>query len=88
MSKTQQSVNTHYGVSDILGSIRDALATMGKDMDHLTPSDLALVDEFHLRGRESTFELADRAGIQPGLRVLDVGCGLGGSGQLACKMQL
>jgi ubiquinone/menaquinone biosynthesis C-methylase UbiE len=79
MSKTQQSVNKHYGVSGILDSIQDALTAMGKDMDRLIPSDLALVDAFHLRGRESTLELADRAGIQPGLRVMDVGCGLGGS---------
>lgn len=79
MSKTQQAVNKHYGVGSILGSIQDALTAMGKELDNLIPSDLALVDEFHLRGRESTIELADRAGIQPGLSVLDVGCGLGGS---------
>ena len=79
MPKTQQLINTHYGVSGILNSIQDALTVMGKDMDRLIPSDLVLVDEFHLRGRESTLELADRAGIQPGLSVLDVGCGLGGS---------
>jgi ubiquinone/menaquinone biosynthesis C-methylase UbiE len=79
MSKTQQSVNTHYGVSGILDSIQNALTVMGKDMNNLTSSDLALVDEFHLRGQESTLELADRAGLQPGLDVLDVGCGLGGS---------
>jgi ubiquinone/menaquinone biosynthesis C-methylase UbiE len=79
MPKTQQLINTHYGVSGILDSIQDALTAMGKDMDRLIPSDLALVDAFHLRGRESTLELADRTGIQPGLSVLDVGCGLGGS---------
>jgi len=79
MSKTQQSVSKHYGVSGILDSIQNALASLGKNMDRLIPSDLALVDEFHLRGRESTIELTDLAGIQPGLSVLDVGCGLGGS---------
>jgi ubiquinone/menaquinone biosynthesis C-methylase UbiE len=79
MPKTQQLINTHYGVSGILDSIQDALTAMGKNMDHLIPADLVLVDAFHLRGRESTLELADRAGIQPGLIVLDVGCGLGGS---------
>ncbi|MDH5459315.1 MAG: methyltransferase domain-containing protein [Nitrospinota bacterium] len=79
MPKTQQLINTHYGVSGILDSIQDALTAMGKNMDHLIPADLVLVDAFHLRGRESTLELADRTGIQPGLIVLDVGCGLGGS---------
>ena len=79
MSTTQQAVNQHYGVGSILGSIQDALTAMGKELDNLTPSDLALVDAFHLRGRESTIELADRADLIPGMRVLDVGCGLGGS---------
>jgi len=37
------------------------------------------VDEFHVRGREATVELARRAALGPGTRVLDVGCGLGGS---------
>lgn len=79
MSTLHKPVNTHYGIGTILESIQDALTAMGKDLDHLVPSDLSLVDEFHLRGRESTIELADRARIQPGLSLLDVGCGLGGS---------
>jgi MPBQ/MSBQ methyltransferase len=52
---------------------------MGKDTAKLAPRDLALVDEFHIRGRDATVELADRAKPQAGERVLDVGCGLGGS---------
>ncbi len=79
MSKTQQAVNTHYGVGSIIGSIQEALKAMDKKLDKLTHLDLALVDGFHIRGRESTIELADRAGITPHQRVLDVGCGLGGS---------
>lgn len=79
MSTTPYSIDKHYGVGDILDAIHDALVAMGKDMEHLVPSDLAPVDEFHIRGREATLELADRAGLTPGLRVLDVGCGLGGS---------
>ncbi len=79
MSDMQQSVSSHYGVGKILDTILDALTEMGKDIEALMPSDLAPVDEFHIRGREATVELADRAGITSGLRVLDVGSGLGGS---------
>lgn len=79
MSETQRSVDKHYGVGAVLNSIKEALTAMGLDLDNLAPHDLALVDEFHIRGREATVELADRADIKPGMRALDVGCGLGGS---------
>ena len=72
-------VERHYGRGKILDTILDALRGMGKDPASLTPADLAPVDEFHIRGREATVELAQRARLAPGLRVLDVGCGLGGS---------
>jgi len=75
----RNSVEKHYGRGDIRNSIMQALRDMGKDLTQLAPADLAPVDEFHIRGREATVELAHRAGLQPGLRVLDVGSGLGGS---------
>jgi ubiquinone/menaquinone biosynthesis C-methylase UbiE len=73
------SVENHYSRSDLLASILEALRAMGKDPSRLSPADLAPVDAFHIRGREATAELAARAALATGLRVLDVGCGLGGS---------
>jgi SAM-dependent methyltransferase len=73
------SVESHYSRGDLVASILEALRAMGKDPSHLSPADLAPVDAFHIRGREATVELAARAALAPGLRVLDVGCGLGGS---------
>lgn len=75
----RQSVEGHYGRGEILNSIARALRETGKDIARLAPADLAPVDEFHIRGREATVELANRASLKPGLRVLDVGSGLGGS---------
>jgi MPBQ/MSBQ methyltransferase len=75
----QTTVEQHYGRGRILDSIIAALRQTGKDLDRLKPEDLAPVDEFHVRGREATVELARRAALGPGTRVLDVGCGLGGS---------
>jgi MPBQ/MSBQ methyltransferase len=72
-------VERHYGRGQILESIMHALRDMRKDVSKLSPADLALVDEFHTRGRAATIELAKRAALTPGLKVLDVGCGLGGS---------
>ncbi len=65
-----------YTVGSLLEEILRTLAGMGKDLNRLRP---APVDEFHVRGRESTVELAYLAGLRPGSRVLDADCGLGGS---------
>ena len=72
-------VERHYSAANVEQSILEALRAMGKDIDALRPADLAPVDEFHIRGREATEELAALAGVQPHWRVLDVGSGLGGS---------
>ncbi len=78
MQSTEQ-LEGHYGRGGILPSILRALQAMGKDLSRIAPADLAPVDEFHIRGREATVDLAQRARAAPGLRVLDVGSGLGGS---------
>jgi ubiquinone/menaquinone biosynthesis C-methylase UbiE len=73
-----RSVGEHYGRGDLAARILEALRAAGKDPDDLTPEDLAPVDQFHIRGREATLELAHRADITSGTRALDVGGGLGG----------
>lgn len=73
------SVAEHYSHGRLLDAIFDALRAQGKDLGALTADDLAGVDEFHIRGREATVELAEFAGVTAADRVLDVGSGLGGS---------
>jgi len=60
------------------GAILGALAAAGCDVDALTVDDLAPADHFHGGGKAATDRLARLAGIRPGMRVLDVGGGLGG----------
>jgi MPBQ/MSBQ methyltransferase len=79
VQNARNAVESHYGRGEILNAIIQALRATGKDVAKLTPADLAPVDEFRIRGREATIELANRAALKPGLRVLDVGSGLGGS---------
>jgi ubiquinone/menaquinone biosynthesis C-methylase UbiE len=79
MASEADSVAHHYTVSSLDDRILEALEAAGKDLDALVPNDLAAVDEFHIRGREATKELAQLAGVDSEAEVLDVGCGLGGS---------
>lgn len=67
-----------YGRSHLVESIMAQLDRAGKDFNALTRQDLATFEEFHLRGRKATRELAQLAGLQQGMRVLDVGSGLAG----------
>jgi len=72
-------IAAHYrGSSDLAEKIRRSLAEAGKDLERITTRDLATVDEFHIRGRRATLELAERMALTPESRVLDVGSGLGG----------
>ena len=73
-----ENIQQHYARPDLATVILKALADAGKDVEHLTPEDLAPIDEFHVRGRKATLELARAAGLDAGMRVLDVGSGLGG----------
>lgn len=77
-SSLPERVQAHYSRPDLETRIFDALRAAGKDPDRLRPEDLSPVDEFHLRGRAATLELARAAGITATSRVLDVGSGIGG----------
>jgi len=51
------AVGEHYGRARLGSAILAALRIAGKDPDALTLDDLAPVDHFHTRGKESTVEL-------------------------------
>jgi len=86
MSRPAQAVADHYKRRALADVILTALTAAGKDIEHLTPDDLAPVDEFHSGGRNATVRLAQLAQINGSERVLDVGCGIGGpSRYLASK---
>jgi len=72
-------VAKHYaGGGDLAAVIADALRKAGKGVDTLSTVDLAAVDEFHIRGRKATLELAGALDLDAASHVLDIGSGLGG----------
>jgi sarcosine/dimethylglycine N-methyltransferase len=78
MLNSTQAVADHYKRRASSDIILAALKAAGKDIEHLTPDDLAPVDEFHTGQRNATVRLAQLAGVSGCEKVLDVGCGIGG----------
>ena len=74
----ESTLNTHYGRKGLGERIIAALRETGKDPHTITADDLSPVAEFHIGGQAATLELAQLAGMGAGMRVLDIGSGLGG----------
>lgn len=72
-------VASHYGGGgDLASAIAESLRKAGKDISTLSTADLGTVDEFHIRGRKATQELAQSLNLSASSHVLDIGSGLGG----------
>jgi len=84
-NQVNETIREHYARSDLGNIILAALAKAGKDANRLTPEDLAPIDEFHIRGRAATLELARAANVDSTKRVLDVGSGVGGTSRCLAR---
>ncbi|WP_243374842.1 methyltransferase domain-containing protein [Geotalea sp. SG265] len=84
-NKTLHKVYAHYAHLNLEETILDALAADGKNPDSLEIEDLAPIDQFHLRGRKATHDLARDLGLDRNMQVLDLGCGLGGASRHLAK---
>ena len=78
MRELSTRLNEQYGFETLAEEVLSELQRAGKDVEALTRQDLVTFEEFHLRGRSATRELAQLADLQPGMHVIDVGCGVGG----------
>lgn len=79
------SVAHHYGRSGLLERVDDALRSLGKDPQQLTPDELAPLDQFHIGGKAATLSIAKASGIHASQRVLDIGGGLGGPARMLAR---
>lgn len=72
-------VAAHYsGPGELITAIRAALNGAGVGIVGIPTSALAPVDEFHIRGRVATLEIAQALQARTDSHVLDMGSGLGG----------
>ncbi len=71
-------VRAHYAADGLTDRIKEALSNIPAADQSLTVGQLAPLDQFHTRGITATAELAKAANLDGSMRVLDLGCGIGG----------
>ena len=74
----EEAINKQYGMADLGTKILNALRDEGIDTKKLIQENLASIEDLHIRGRSATMELTQGAGLNDSMKVLDVGCGIGG----------
>ncbi|WP_424830845.1 methyltransferase domain-containing protein [Ruegeria sp.] len=79
MSQIEQAVAQHYTTGALTERVRAALKASGVDPDAATVADLKAGDEFHTGGVLATDNLFTQLSPTHATRVLDVGCGIGGT---------
>ncbi|SPM32705.1 Ubiquinone/menaquinone biosynthesis C-methylase UbiE [Mycobacterium rhizamassiliense] len=73
------TIETQYSTGLSRRNIGQALIGAGKDLEHLAPADLGMLEDFHTMGRIATRQLVDLAGLTSDSSVLDAGSGIGGT---------
>jgi SAM-dependent methyltransferase len=73
---------TYWSRPQLGETLLDAVVATGLDLRTATPEELAPLDQFHGGGKDATRVLADQAEVTAGMRVLDVGGGLGGPARM------
>jgi SAM-dependent methyltransferase len=72
-------IDSQYSTGLSRRNIEQALLAAGKDLSHLQPADLGMLEDFHTLGRIATSQLAELAEISSHDEVLDAGSGIGGT---------
>ena len=73
-----QAVDSHYGRPDLGQVILETLRSQGKNLDALTPDDIAPLTHLTGRPKVATIALGQPRGAAAWVQVLDLGSGLGG----------
>lgn len=81
----ERTVIEHYDREGMAERILEQARAEAADPAHLTTADLAPYDDMHVGGRKASAHLMERLGFEPGMKVLDIGSGLGGPARFAAE---
>lgn len=82
MQNFKNSVIYQYTRENIYETIVKRLHEQGVEKNKITREHISSVDEFHIKGAEVSLEMAKEAELSKELKVLDVGCGIGGPARM------
>ena len=85
MPEDSETIKRHYGSRGLGERILAAVREAGHDPDNLTPEILAPMDHLHSGGFATTRAQIAKLKFSPEMRVLDVGCGIGGPARYLAK---
>ena len=77
MKERNSLIENQYHLPELFEKIISRLKDQGIGPENISRSDIAGVDEFHVRGAAVSKELVSEINLN-NLTVLDVGCGIGG----------
>ncbi len=78
MSEPTEAIQAHWTRAGVLGRIEAALAAAGHDPQCPPLAALSAIDHLHTGGLATTKDQAAGITLTAGMRVLDIGCGIGG----------
>ena len=82
MAPSDGSTSTYWSRPHLVEALLAAAAAAGLDLRTATPDALAPLEQFHGGGKDATRTLARQTEVAAGMRVLDVGGGLGGPARM------
>ncbi len=82
MSGPDDKIVSHYSGAELFRKIMETLESSGVTANNIAAEHIKSIDEFHIGGEEATIALLDQLGLDSGVRVLDVGAGIGGPARL------
>jgi SAM-dependent methyltransferase len=74
----EEAINIQYGQSNLVEKILEILYREEINTAEMVRNSFEPIEELHLLGSKATLELAQKVGLNDHMKMLDVGCGIGG----------